>query len=71
MAAISHHDPISGSSYYNSTARHAVYSHASMAVQVNAWTHASGGRILPLAAIRQRDIAPSVDHHGSVMPGSS
>src|ERR1700722_13968579 len=71
MAATSHHDSIFGSSYHNSTARHAVYRHATMAIQVDARTHASGGRILPLPAIRQRGIASSVDHHGSVMPGSA
>src|ERR1700730_4778466 len=71
MAAISHHDPVFGSPYYNPTARHAVYSHASMAIQVDARDCRIGSRILPLAAIRQRGIAHSVDHHGSVMPGST
>src|SRR6266700_5395867 len=71
VAATSHRDPFLVSPYYNSTACHAVYSHASMAIQVNARARASGSRILPLAAIRQRCIAPPVDHHGSVMPGST
>src|SRR5580692_180147 len=71
MTATSHHNPVFGSSYYNSTAGHAVYGHASMAIQVDARDCRICSRILPLAAIRQRGIAHSVDHHGSVMPGSN
>jgi hypothetical protein len=69
MAAIPHHHPVLRSAHHNSTARHAVYGHARMAVQVNARARVRGSRVPGLAAIGQRRIAPSIDDHGAVPPG--
>src|SRR5262249_11095475 len=70
MMAVTHNDPGPCATDHDPAEGHSVDDDARMTIQIYARGRAGDRRIPRLAAVGQRSVAPSVDHHGTVVPGS-